>query len=157
MTKQETKKLSKVLDDLTDCIYDGYDFNVKDLIKYISARETPVSRFFEDADACLGGKLRWLKYETCEAALKAAVREADVDALEWFLWNTVNKGVDTYTDPNAVVEEVYDETGTIRPAKDFIAFIPKKFRTATVAKKGAKKSTKKAAKKAVKRGSSKKR
>lgn len=158
MTKQERKNLDFVLRELSDN-YWGCDYMQDDIVKYIEGPDTPVRRFLNDFDACFAGQLEWLKYDTCEKAVRAAHRSFNYEALEWFLNSTVNRERDDYGNPIGGWQDADDENGDKRPLKFFLDLIPKKYRTAEVAstKKGAKKSTKKAAKKAVKRGSSKKR
>ncbi len=138
MTKQEAKI---VLDAFGADEGAFYEISENDLVTYVNYKldptsATPVVRFMMDKDACLGGQSPWFKFKTCESAIRAAHREDDRDALEWFLQAVGQPYVDIVEDGG----DIY--YSPLRPVKYFLDLIPAKYRTASEkAKKTAKKAT----------------
>lgn len=124
-----------------------YEIEAKDLVTFVNFKlnpksGSPVIRFLMDHNACLLGQVPWFKYETCEAALRAAHRNDDRDSLEWF----VSTCGGYYTDIVIAGDDTY--YGPLKPVKYFLDLIPEKYRTA---EKKAKKTAKKKATNAKRR------
>ena len=138
MTKKEAEL---ILDQFSLDDMSFYDISPTDLMTFVNARVNPkeagpMIRFLMDHDACLGGQTEWFKYKTCESAIRAAHRNDNRDALEWF---TCAVG-GCYTDVTVDGSDAY--YGELKAVKYFLDLIPKKYRTETEpAKKTAKKAT----------------
>lgn len=136
MTKKEA---DAILDIAADNEYIFFDLSSNELVKVIdeltSATPSPVCRFLKDNNACLSGQIPWLKYKTCEAAIRAAHRAEDRDALSWFISVAGN------TEGRLSGEDYDSYYGPLYPVKFFLDLIPKKYRTEVVAKKASKKAT----------------